>query len=62
MKGKESEVNAAFDSVDSNRSGSVDLDEFITAIKSERMTELSLNHVLKKMGGKMICFYETMCL
>eukprot|EP00492_Amphilonche_elongata_P000653 TRINITY_DN1379_c0_g1_i1.p1 TRINITY_DN1379_c0_g1~~TRINITY_DN1379_c0_g1_i1.p1 ORF type:complete len:235 (-),score=100.42 TRINITY_DN1379_c0_g1_i1:2-649(-) len=50
LKGSEAEVNRAFDDVDSDKSGFVDLKEFIDTIKSERMTELSLNHVLKRMG------------
>jgi Ca2+-binding EF-hand superfamily protein len=50
LKGTEQEVTNAFNSVDTDKSGFVDLNEFITTIKSERMAELSLNHILKKMG------------
>ena len=50
LKGTEEEVKRAFADVDADNSGMVDLNEFITTIKSARMSELSLNHVLKKMG------------
>merc|ERR1712142_202676 len=50
LKGEESEIQGAFQSVDTNRSGLVDINEFKTAIKSERMSELSLMNVLDKMG------------
>jgi hypothetical protein len=38
--------------VDTNNSGLIDVNEFITAIKGERMMELSLTRVLNKMGVK----------
>lgn len=50
LKGSEEEINDAFESVDADGSGVIDLDEFITAIKSERMVELNLRNVLQKMG------------
>ena len=50
LKGSEEEINKAFRDVDTNRSGEVDLGEFMRAIKSERMEELNLKHVLGKMG------------
>lgn len=37
-------------SVDTDKSGLIDLEEFINAIRNERMLELSLGQVLKKMG------------
>ena len=39
-------------SVDTNHSGMIDLDEFCTAIKGNRMMELSLGSLLEKMGVK----------
>jgi Ca2+-binding EF-hand superfamily protein len=50
LKGSEREVADAFLSVDKNNSGLIDMTEFKTAIKSERMAELSLTAVLEKMG------------
>merc|ERR1712156_1231533 len=50
LKGSEEEINKAFREVDTDRSGEVDLSEFMRAIKSERMEELNLKHVLGKMG------------
>merc|ERR1712062_103583 len=50
LKGSEDEINDAFKSVDTNNSGLVDIDEFKTAIKGERMMELNLGHLLTKMG------------
>ena len=35
------------------RSGLIDIDEFMTAIKSERLAELNLRTVLKKLGVHM---------
>ena len=46
LKGSEAEINDAFISVDTDRSGVVDLNEFKKAIKGERMAELNLKHVL----------------
>jgi hypothetical protein len=40
----------AFKNVDVDNSGLIDLKEFIDAIRGERMLELSLGNVLKKMG------------
>ena len=50
MKGSEDEIADSFKSVDTNKSGLVDIDEFMTAIKGSRMAELSLSNVLSKMG------------
>jgi len=50
LKGSEDEIKDSFQSVDTNKSGLVDLDEFIAAIKGSRMAELSLSNVLSKMG------------
>jgi Ca2+-binding EF-hand superfamily protein len=52
LKGSEAELKDAFDSVDTNKSGEVDLEEFIQAVKSERMAEFSLQKVLDTMGVK----------
>ena len=53
LKGTDDEINEAFTSVDADGSGIVDIDEFKTAIKSERMMELNLRNVLDKMGVQM---------
>merc|ERR1719443_1469128 len=53
LKGAQSEIEDAFKSVDSNKSGTIDMDEFMTAIKSERLAELNLRVVMKKMGVHM---------
>jgi Ca2+-binding EF-hand superfamily protein len=50
LKGSQEEIAEAFDKVDADKSGKIDLDEFMTAIKSERMAELNLRTVMKKMG------------
>jgi Ca2+-binding EF-hand superfamily protein len=50
LKGSEDEIAEAFKSVDADNSGLVDLSEFKKAIKSERLTELNLGHLLEKMG------------
>merc|ERR1711981_300303 len=50
LKGSEDEIRDAFKSVDTNGSGMIDIDEFIKAIKGERMAELSLGNILSKMG------------
>merc|ERR1712187_886840 len=52
LKGSEEEINDAFISVDKNNSGLIDLDEFKTAIKSERLMELNLKSVFDKLGIK----------
>merc|ERR1719403_494615 len=52
LKGSEAELKDAFNGVDSNGSGQVDLEEFIQAVKSERMAEFSLQKVLDTMGVK----------
>merc|ERR1719216_258955 len=53
LKGAQSEIADAFDKVDKNKSGTIDQDEFMTAIKSERLAELNLRVVMKKMGVHM---------
>merc|ERR1711972_642696 len=50
MGGSEEEIQEAFKGVDTDKSGLVDINEFKKAIKSERMAELNLKHVLGKMG------------
>ena len=50
LKGNESEIHNSFDEVDADSSGLVSLNEFTTAIRSSRLTELSLSTVLQKMG------------
>merc|ERR1712062_293140 len=50
LKGSEDEIKDAFKKVDTNNSNFIDLEEFVTAITSERMMELSLTQVLNKMG------------
>jgi len=50
LKGSEAEIKDAFKGVDTNNSGLVDIDEFITAITGSRMAELSLGSLLSKMG------------
>jgi hypothetical protein len=50
LKGSEEEIQEAFKGVDTDKSGLVDINEFNQAIKSERMAELNLKHVLGKMG------------
>merc|ERR1712025_324062 len=53
LKGSEEEIRDAFKKVDSNNSDLVDLDEFKTAIKSERLLELNMKHMFRKMGVEM---------
>merc|ERR1712110_709525 len=53
LKGSKDEIEDAFTSVDRDNSGVIDLDEFRNAIKSERLAELNLRVVLKKMGVHM---------
>merc|ERR1712038_1054370 len=50
LKGSEGEIQDAYKGVDTNNSGLIDLDEFKTAIKSERLMELNLSQVLGKLG------------
>ena len=50
LKGSEDEINDAFKGVDANNSGLIDLQEFIKAIKSERLLEFNLRSVFDKMG------------
>merc|ERR1712037_614009 len=51
LKGSEREILNAFDDVDTDSSGFVDLQEFVKAIKSNRSTELSLSVLLTQMDG-----------
>merc|ERR1711972_1275527 len=44
------EIKEAFAGVDTNNSGLVDLDEFKTAIRGERLLELNLKSLFDKMG------------
>merc|ERR1712037_787854 len=44
LKGSESEIADAFKAVDTNKSGLIDINEFKTAIKSERFAESNLKH------------------
>merc|ERR1719204_1459240 len=50
LKGTEQEIDDAFKSVDSNKSGLIDLSEFITAIESERLMELNLKGLFDKLS------------
>merc|ERR1711881_201472 len=50
LKGSESELEEAFNEVDEDHSGFVDLSEFMKTIRSNRLTELNLARVLDKMG------------
>merc|ERR1712187_866359 len=52
LKGTPSELDEAFTKVDTNGSGMIDLEEFITAIRNERMVELNLKNVFDKLGVK----------
>ena len=52
LKGTENEITSAFNSVDSDNSGLVDLNEFISAIRTEKLMALNLKSVLDKMGVK----------
>jgi Ca2+-binding EF-hand superfamily protein len=52
LKGTQIELDEAFAKVDANQSGLIDLDEFITAIRSERLMELNLKKVFDKLGVK----------
>jgi Ca2+-binding EF-hand superfamily protein len=53
LKGSRDEIEDAFDMVDKDSSGVIDQDEFMSAIKSERLAELNLRTVMKKMGVHM---------
>merc|ERR1712048_70788 len=50
LKGTEQELNEAFAKVDKDSSGVIDVEEFITAIRNERLMELNLKKVFDKMG------------
>jgi len=50
LKGSGEELRAAFDEVDTDKSGLVDFHEFKTAISDNRLTELNLNVLLEAMG------------
>eukprot|EP00492_Amphilonche_elongata_P002345 TRINITY_DN25_c0_g1_i4.p1 TRINITY_DN25_c0_g1~~TRINITY_DN25_c0_g1_i4.p1 ORF type:complete len:147 (-),score=45.93 TRINITY_DN25_c0_g1_i4:27-467(-) len=51
LKGEKAEIDLAFASVDVDASGIVDKSEFMKAIKSSRLTELSLTVLLEQMDG-----------
>ena len=48
LKGSEGEIADAFRGVDTDNSGFVDIDEFMQAIKGERLLELNLGAFLEK--------------
>merc|ERR1712176_534167 len=50
LKGSDEEISEAYDNVDTDGSGVIDINEFMTAIKGERLVELNLKNVLGKMG------------
>merc|ERR1712037_630780 len=50
LKGSEDEISDAYKAVDKDNSGLIDLQEFITAIKSERLLELNMKTVFDKLG------------
>merc|ERR1711972_741277 len=50
LKGTEEEIKEAFKGVDTNNSGLVDINEFCTAIRGERLLELNLKSLFDKMG------------
>jgi TPP-dependent 2-oxoacid decarboxylase len=50
LKGSDEEIAEAYEGVDTDGSGVIDIEEFKTAIKGERMVELNLRNVLGKMG------------
>ena len=50
LKGSEDEIQDSFASVDTNNSGLVDIDEFKTAIKSDRLMELNMTSLFEKLG------------
>merc|ERR1712062_91132 len=50
--GSEEEINDSFVTVDKNNSGLIDLEEFKSAIKSDRLMELNLKQVFDKLGVK----------
>ena len=52
LKGTQSELDEAFTKVDTNRSGMIDLNEFVDAIRNERMVELNLKNVFDRLGVK----------
>merc|ERR1712079_225687 len=50
LKGDENEIKDAYAKVNTNAGDQIDIEEFMTAIKGERMVELNLKNVLTKMG------------
>merc|ERR1712110_522980 len=46
LKGSRTEVDRAFQDVDSDGSGRIDIEEFMRAIKGSRMAELSLSVIV----------------
>ena len=51
LNGSDAEIERAFESVDTDRSGKIDRGEFKRAIKEARTTELSLTVILSQMDG-----------
>ena len=56
LSGNERELREAFKKVDADGSGYVDRIEFALAMKDSRMSELSLNVLMKQMNGN--CFFD----
>jgi Ca2+-binding EF-hand superfamily protein len=53
LDGEREEVDGAFDSVDSDKSGKIDEKEFTWAVSSNRMADLSMSVILTQMDGKL---------
>ena len=53
LDGTQEEIDAAFNGVDSDNSGMVDKNEFMFAITTSRMADLSLSVILSQMDGKL---------
>lgn len=50
LKGSPDELRDAFNAVDTDKSGLVDVNEFKSAIKENRLTEMNMNVILSAMG------------
>merc|ERR1719281_783686 len=57
---REDEIMRAYYKVDSDRSGSIELAEFMEAIKSEKMDELNMNLLFSKMGDELGIVWKNM--